>query len=517
MKLRALALLTVVPAAVQIAGCIGDVPDDPVTSDAGGDSAADVFVPSDGSLDASHDALVEGSLDASHDAQSDGSLDAHDASDSADAPTSADASDSSDSSDAPDVQQPVDCGDPEGGILRLDCGGSVGIVCGTACPTTTYPEVDWLQQFAAQYTYNGLTGFAALGAENDAWHTAHTPSSATYGADLIAFIHAFVRKYDDWRAAKGIVPIPIWNPGTPIPDETPHAGRSTNDPQVGRPEYLQWWGASNVVVFKVAGSTYKKLEDFVDIETLGRAIANGWIDDIAKAVGGDMTTASSAPSDPAFWRLQKFVDTISIEWKARNSQANQNAIVPQSNQMVLWSEGDMWHHASILSVGEYPRQQLVSLNEHYGSSCALGPNVRADLYSSPFYDGFHFATEVTVKSFAGIAINDNSSSFRVRYRLNCPPPSPDQVILYADQGFAGACSVLNSVANPVVNNGDYPDADAMGMTTGSISSIRVGAHVKAVLYFSEGLKGASMEAGADYALLGSANDDKTASVKVLPR
>src|SRR5438034_11778001 len=121
-----------------------------------------------------------------------------------------------------------------------------------------------------------------------------------------------------------------------------------------------------------------------------------------------MANASTAPSDPAFWRSQKLVDTIPIECLAPNSGPNSKAIVPQSNQMVLWSEADMWHHASILSVGDYSKQQLVSLNDDYGSSCALGGNVRADLYASPFFAGVHFATEVTVKSFAGIPMNDNA-------------------------------------------------------------------------------------------------------------
>lgn len=89
----------------------------------------------------------------------------------------------------------------------------------------------------------------------------------------------------------------------------------------------------------------------------------------------------------------------------------------------------------------------------------------------------------------------------------CPLPTADQVVVYTDSNHAGSCRVLGP--------GSYSSASAFGVSNDAISSIRVGANVRAVLYEHTSFTGreALYEAGS-FASLGINANDETSSILV---
>jgi len=94
---------------------------------------------------------------------------------------------------------------------------------------------------------------------------------------------------------------------------------------------------------------------------------------------------------------------------------------------------------------------------------------------------------------------------------NCSP-NADQVALYVDSDFDGQCVVLAL--------GDYKDAAAFGLPDNSVSSVRVGANVQAVVCPDADFSGQCETLKADDSSLGDntvIGDDEVTSLRVRPR
>lgn len=90
---------------------------------------------------------------------------------------------------------------------------------------------------------------------------------------------------------------------------------------------------------------------------------------------------------------------------------------------------------------------------------------------------------------------------------DCSFPQPEQVIVYDEIDRGGACRLLDI--------GYYRDPASFRLPTDSISSIDVGANVRAVLYEHNEFRGrqAHFEGGFNYGELGREND-KTSSIEI---
>ncbi|HVQ38460.1 MAG TPA: hypothetical protein VMS31_13050, partial [Pyrinomonadaceae bacterium] len=90
-------------------------------------------------------------------------------------------------------------------------------------------------------------------------------------------------------------------------------------------------------------------------------------------------------------------------------------------------------------------------------------------------------------------------------------PGRDQVALFTDDNFAGTCVTLRAR--------DYPSPSSVGMVNDSVSSVRVGADVQAVLCVDDGYGGECELFTADVPRLtgSSIGNDRASSVKVQPR
>lgn len=120
------------------------------------------------------------------------------------------------------------------------------------------------------------------------------------------------------------------------------------------------------------------------------------------------------------------------------------------------------------------------------SSISIMGNWTATLYEHDDYQGASSTFTRNESSLQSFAIgNDRASSIRVRRNDTSPfipvpapaparcAPSADQIGLFADVNYGGQCVVRGI--------GSYPNPSALGLPNDSISSIKVGSNVKAIL------------------------------------
>jgi hypothetical protein len=222
-------------------------------------------------------------------------------------------------------------------------------------------ETQWLSQFFAQYTYNGRTGAAAALAEHGDWHRAHTPGVPGHGQHFLEFHREYIGKYDRWRRANGVPPIPLWDPSTPIPAEVPHGARVSSNPvsrngAVRKPTWLRRSGGS--AFDPVWG--HSNLRQFRNAEELGSAIDSGWHGSVHNTIGGDMANAAVAPRDPVFWRWHKFIDSIWLNWQGRPVAVRLDFDGDGRGDIANWRFGD--------GVWEVRHATGVALTRQWGTS-----------------------------------------------------------------------------------------------------------------------------------------------------
>jgi hypothetical protein len=94
---------------------------------------------------------------------------------------------------------------------------------------------------------------------------------------------------------------------------------------------------------------------------------------------------------------------------------------------------------------------------------------------------------------------------------DCGLPEPNQVIIYQGRERRGRCAVLGV--------GKYPNPSAFGLRDNSISSIDVGADVRATLYEHANCGGrqAHVEGGSYYDPVGNNATNETSSIEVFPK
>ena len=151
------------------------------------------------------------------------------------------------------------------------------------------------------------------------WHRSYWLKDLDFGERFFVFHRETLRRFDRWRAQHGFGPIQPWDPGTPIPDDVPHARRDSSDPSAvdprcRRPSWFTTAGGEQ----RDPQTGARSLADFSTSSLLGASInAPGdpsWHGSVHNAIGGDMGDLHTAPRDPIFWRFHKLLDDIWVEW-----------------------------------------------------------------------------------------------------------------------------------------------------------------------------------------------------------
>jgi hypothetical protein len=144
--------------------------------------------------------------------------------------------------------------------------------------------------------------------EHDQWHTDHpdvpnapgTSAQINWGLQFLKFHRDFLQEFESWLGeqpgGQQFVPLPIWNPDTPIPPGITHDPRApAYDPVVIPDQFQPGVGAIN------------------SADELGRQIM-GYHNLVHGAVGGDMANVKKAIMDPLFWAWHAFVDRVWGAW-----------------------------------------------------------------------------------------------------------------------------------------------------------------------------------------------------------
>jgi hypothetical protein len=178
--------------------------------------------------------------------------------------------------------------------------------------------------------------------------------------------------------------------------------------------------------------------------------------------------------------------------------------LPDQNSMILW-ENNFNGACTVVGPGTYNFSQILgmAIGNDRVSSVTLGANVRVTLYENDLS-----GRSVTVTSTRTVTpdFNDLTSSFKVEYRQNCPPPGPLQAVVWRDN-FSGACDVLEV--------GDYRFAQVLAMSVGNdqISSISLGNQVGAVLFENE-LDGLPGELASTTESVVAYFNDRTSAIRI---
>ena len=180
---------------------------------------------------------------------------------------------------------------------------------------------------------------------------------------------------------------------------------------------------------------------------------------------------------------------------------------PQPDEVVLFEDADHGGRCSALSIGDYVFPEQTGLDNDSASSIRVGDRVRALLCSDRAFGG---ECSYVDASSPQLASNDTLSSIRVERRPPTCSPHTGQVAVYADTGFAGACSVLGI--------GDFSHSRDLGIENDTISSLRVGPHTQMLVCRDDDWGGPCDRVTRDLADLGGTRtgNDAISSIRVLP-
>jgi hypothetical protein len=160
-----------------------------------------------------------------------------------------------------------------------------------------------------------------------------------------------------------------------------------------------------------------------------------------------------------------------------------NQCMPASNQVSFYTNADFLGACVVKGLGDYSTATAIGLPNDSISSVRVGPGAQAIVCKD---SGFQGDCIILVGSIAFLnndrVGNDAISSARVQVlgTSQCQVGA-DQVAFFVNADYLGSC-VVRSI-------GDYPGSEAIGLPNDSISSIRVGAGVQAVICTDAAFKG----------------------------
>lgn len=126
------------------------------------------------------------------------------------------------------------------------------------------------------------------------------PSVDLHMLGFIAWHYVFIGKLENWLAVNGaseFVPLPYWDPATPIPAEL---DKNNTDPNLPLPPNLRPGAVENIPDYVMLNN------EMVPYHS-----------DVHMASGGQMPWASTSPGDPIFWPFHAFLVAVYEYWRTR--------------------------------------------------------------------------------------------------------------------------------------------------------------------------------------------------------
>jgi murein DD-endopeptidase MepM/ murein hydrolase activator NlpD len=185
---------------------------------------------------------------------------------------------------------------------------------------------------------------------------------------------------------------------------------------------------------------------------------------------------------------------------------------PNADQIALFVDANYSGQCVVKGIGQYSNPGAIGLPNDSISSLKVGSNVKAILCRDDNYGGGceEFTGDDSNLGDNSIG-NDQVSSVKVESRTAACNPNADQIALFVDANYSGQCVVKGI--------GQYPNPGAIGLPNDSISSIKVGGNVKAILCRDDNYSGTCETFTSDDPHLGnnSIGNDQVSSVKVEQR
>ncbi|MGA2636248.1 hypothetical protein [Methylocella sp.] len=186
------------------------------------------------------------------------------------------------------------------------------------------------------------------------------------------------------------------------------------------------------------------------------------------------------------------------------------ACVPNENQAAFYIDAGYNGGCVVKDLGSYANAGEIGLPNDSISSLRLGRNVQVVLCKDDDFKGDCILLDAGESFLNNNRVgNDQVSSLRVEPlgAKECPPQQ-GQASFYVNAEFVGPC-----VIKPI---GDYANSDAIGLPNDSISSVRVGPGVEAVLCKDNDFNGGCIVVTQDNGFINTktVGNDQTSSVKV---
>lgn len=222
----------------------------------------------------------------------------------------------------------------------------------------------------------------------------------------------------------------------------------------------------------------------------------------------------SSPIAPRLRRRPGPIALVLLVFGALSGNAVALCTVSSPDQVAFHTDSDFGGSCVLRSLGDYPSSALIGLPEDSISSIVVGRNVQTYVCADSYFEG---SCELITAGDASLGNNlighDRISSVKVQRRgssTTCTPGA-DQVGFFRDANFSGPCTLKT--------RGDFPLPDAFGLRGDSISSLRVGANVQAVLCRDTQLLGDCQAFTADQGSLAGmrVGSDTASSVRVMGR
>ncbi len=189
------------------------------------------------------------------------------------------------------------------------------------------------------------------------------------------------------------------------------------------------------------------------------------------------------------------------------------ACEPQQNQASFYKDAGFKGQCVVKGFGDYPNSNAIGLPNDSISSLRVGPNTQVILCKDNDFRGDCIRVDSDVSFLNGPRVgNDQVSSLKIQpVGMNQCVPGPAQVSFFTNADFLGECVVKDI--------GDYASSGAIGLPNDSISSIRVGANVQALICKDNNFGGDCILMTNDVAFLNNnrVGNDQISSAKVQAR
>lgn len=178
---------------------------------------------------------------------------------------------------------------------------------------------------------------------------------------------------------------------------------------------------------------------------------------------------------------------------------------PLSNEVTVYADAGFGGRCRIRHAGDYPNPETIPFSNDSITAVKIGSNVKVTLCEDDNLGGTcetYTADDADLSN--NLIGNDTVSSMRV----HCDPGA-NEASFYVDWEYWGSC-VYKAI-------GDYSDPTAIGLPDKTISSVRIGSNIVAILCSATGYAGACEALTKDDNWLGDngIGNDQVSSLKVI--